>query len=158
MGLFSNKLLGGEEPSVTGGQAVIGVTVQNRPNQICFTSANNRVVKVSAASQASTKSSKTQVKVTSRNNTVKASGGARVVKVSSEGIQGPPGASGGFLFVHTQSSASATWTINHNLGSFPSVELMTLGGVEMDGAIQHTSPNQTVITFNTPQTGIARFN
>ena len=35
-------------------------------------------------------------------------------------------------YTHTQSTASATWTINHNLGFRPSIELFDAGGQEFD--------------------------
>lgn len=56
----------------------------------------------------------------------------------------------------TQKIAAAQWTINHNLGYNPVVYLTTLGGVEIDGAIQHTSPNQVIVTYNSPLAGHAR--
>ncbi|HET6497704.1 MAG TPA: DUF2793 domain-containing protein, partial [Coriobacteriia bacterium] len=59
-------------------------------------------------------------------------------------------------FVHTQGSASATWTVNHNLGFRPSVEVFSVGGAEIDAAVLHTSVNQTVISFNTATAGSAR--
>jgi hypothetical protein len=34
---------------------------------------------------------------------------------------------------------------------------MTSGGVETEAQVTHTSPNQTVLTFNTAISGIARF-
>lgn len=67
---------------------------------------------------------------------------------------GVPGAS----YIHTQSSASATWTINHNLGFRPSIELFTAGGVEFMGDIVHTSLNQAVVSLASAQTGTARCN
>jgi hypothetical protein len=75
------------------------------------------------------------------------------------GVQGPPGGGGSApRHIHTQASASATWTINHNLGLRPQVEVLSPGGVQVEAAVQHITDNQTVITFNTPQTGQAIFN
>jgi hypothetical protein len=73
------------------------------------------------------------------------------------GVQGPPGG-GALRHVHTQSSASSIWTVNHNLGLRPQVEVLSPGGVQVEAAVQHITDNQTVITFNTPQTGQAIFN
>ena len=64
------------------------------------------------------------------------------------------GLSGGFT--HTQSSASATWTINHNLGYKPSVDLFSVGGVEIVGTVTHISDNQVVADFVTSIAGFAR--
>lgn len=61
-------------------------------------------------------------------------------------------------YVHTQSSPSATWTVNHNLGYYPSVQIRSTGGVVIGGRVVHTSVNQSVITFNTPLAGTARAN
>lgn len=61
-------------------------------------------------------------------------------------------------YFHTQSTPSATWTINHNLGFVPSTELFSSGGEEIDGEVTHTSNNQTVVKFITPVSGFARMN
>ena len=72
-----------------------------------------------------------------------------------QGIQGPPGPTGaGFDF--TQASPATVWTINHNLGYRPSVQMFNVGGLEVLGEIQHTSNNQTLITFNIAVAGTAR--
>ena len=64
---------------------------------------------------------------------------------------------GSASFVHTQGSAATSWTVNHNLGFRPAVEVFSVGGAEIDAAILHTSVNQTVISFSTPTAGSARF-
>jgi len=79
----------------------------------------------------------------------------RVVTVGPPGIQGPPGPVGE-PYVHVQSSAAATWTINHNLGYRPSAELMDAGSREIDGDVYHPTVNQTVVIFNVPLAGTAR--
>lgn len=78
------------------------------------------------------------------------------VSVLTVGTQGPPGADGAAGYNHTQSSAASTWTINHNLGYKPSVELFNSGGVEIEGEITHTSVNQVVVNFVSAITGGAR--
>jgi hypothetical protein len=60
-----------------------------------------------------------------------------------------------FYFEHVQNTASDTWTINHNLGSRPSVSAYSVGGKEMLGEILHVSANQLNIYFDSPVTGIA---
>ena len=55
-----------------------------------------------------------------------------------------------------QVAPSATWTINHNLGYRPSVELLTAGGAEMEGEILHVSVNQLQIYFTVSVAGSAR--
>lgn len=69
------------------------------------------------------------------------------------GDVGPPGV-GGFDF--TQSTPAATWTINHNLGYRPGVDLFTVGGVEMEAEVVHLSLNTTLVYFLTPTAGSAR--
>ena len=65
---------------------------------------------------------------------------------------------GGGRYTHTQGAASSTWTVNHNLGFRPQVEVFSPGWVSVEASVLHTTDNQTVISFNTPQTGVAIFN
>lgn len=62
-------------------------------------------------------------------------------------------ADGGYTF--TQPSPNATWTINHNLGRNPSVELLSTGGAEMDGDVIHINLNQIVVIFTSAVAGKA---
>lgn len=83
----------------------------------------------------------------------------QVIEVVVPGAQGPPGEPGpsgleGFNF--TQSSASATWTIAHNLGYRPVVQAYTTGGARIWGAELHLSANVVQVTFNTAFAGTAR--
>lgn len=105
----------------------------------------------------------TTVNISSLTNTVTVTenGSSTVVTVPitstvtaiTEGPQGPAGSGG---YIHQQSSASTTWTINHNLGFRPSVELLDSGSQEIDGDISHPSVNQTVVTLNPASAGVAR--
>lgn len=70
--------------------------------------------------------------------------------------QGPQGPAGSGAYIHTQSAASTTWTINHNMGFRPSVELLDSGSQEIDGEVSHPSINQTVVTLNPASAGLAR--
>jgi hypothetical protein len=58
-------------------------------------------------------------------------------------------------YTHTQGSASASWTITHNLGRKVQVTLFTVGGVEMLGDITHTSTNVATVTFVSAVAGSA---
>lgn len=78
--------------------------------------------------------------------------GIRLVQI---GIPGPPGA-GGVSYVHTQAVASAIWTVNHNLGFRPTVELYDAGGAEIDAEVIHVSTNQANIYLTAAITGAAR--
>ena len=70
--------------------------------------------------------------------------------------QGPQGPSGASAFVYQQAAPATTWTINHNLGYKPSVELLDSGSQEIDGDVSHPSDNQTVVTLNPASAGLAR--
>lgn len=97
----------------------------------------------------------TSVNVTAVTNTVTVTeGDTTVVTVTTAGPQGPGGS--GAAYVHTQASPATTWTINHNLGFRPSVELLDSGSQEIDGAIAHPTTNQTVVTLNPATAGLAR--
>lgn len=79
-----------------------------------------------------------------------------------EPIPGPPGPPGppgqnaqGYEF--TQQTPATQWTVNHNLGYRPSVELLSIGGVEFDADIVHTSVNQFVVLSVIPVAGTARY-
>lgn len=80
------------------------------------------------------------------------------IEVSAPGPQGPPGQDGaGFtFFLYEQYSPSTTWTINHNLGYRPTVELLDETNREIDGDVYHTTINQVVVMFNIPVAGTAR--
>jgi hypothetical protein len=70
--------------------------------------------------------------------------------------QGPQGPAGGAAFVYQQVTPATTWTINHNLGYKPSVELLDSGSQEIDGDVAHPNDNQTVVTLNPASAGLAR--
>ena len=61
-------------------------------------------------------------------------------------------------YTHTQSIASAVWTIAHNLGFKPSVELLDTGSQEIEGDVVHLSQNVCIAYFTTPTAGFARLN
>lgn len=85
--------------------------------------------------------------------TIVEEGDTRTVQVQ---VPGPPGPSGITAYVHQQSVSSTTWTIAHNLGFKPSVELLNTASQEIDGDVVHISNNVTVISFNVPVAGLAR--
>lgn len=74
--------------------------------------------------------------------------------VTSGGIQLSTG--GINPYIHTQGSSSTTWTINHNLGYRPSVEVIDSGNQEIDADISHPTVNQTIVQVSPPTSGIAR--
>lgn len=88
-------------------------------------------------------------------NAVEISVDGKVIQVTPRGMPGPPG---GARYLHTQGAASASWTVNHNLGIRPQVQVFSPGWVEVEAATLHVDANQMIISFNTPQTGFAVFN
>lgn len=89
------------------------------------------------------------------NTTVVTVPATSVITASTAGPQGPKGDAGaGYAF--TQSTSSATWTINHNLGYKPSVDIYDSGSQQIQAEISHPSVNQTVILLTTPTAGFAR--
>lgn len=62
----------------------------------------------------------------------------------------------GYGIQFNQTGASATWTINHNLGFKPSVSVFNTGSQQVGAEVVHTSVNQVLIYFNTPTAGFAR--
>ncbi len=69
------------------------------------------------------------------------------------GITGPAGAP---AYVHQQSTPATTWTINHNLGYRPSVEVFDSGSSEMIAEIVHPTVNQALVNVNPASAGFAR--
>jgi hypothetical protein len=53
----------------------------------------------------------------------------------------------GATFTFTQSSVASTWTINHNLGKFPSVTVVDSGESVVKGVVVYNTLNQITITF-----------
>jgi hypothetical protein len=58
-------------------------------------------------------------------------------------------------YAHTQGTASATWTINHNLDFYPNVTVVDSAGTIVEGEIAYTSRNQIVLTFSAAFSGKA---
>jgi hypothetical protein len=84
-------------------------------------------------------------------------GGVQVVEVIHPGPQGPAGEAAN-SYTHIQQAPSSTWTMAHNLGFRPSVELLNSGGQEIEGDVLHISENVCVANFNQPVAGLARLN
>ena len=61
-------------------------------------------------------------------------------------------------YTHSQSVASATWTINHNLGRKPSVTIADSGGNVQIGEVLYNSDNEITVTFAAAFGGYAHLN
>jgi len=66
--------------------------------------------------------------------------------------------SGDKTYAHLQSSASATWTITHNLNKYPSVSVQDSAGNDCFGKITYNSLRQLTITFSSSFSGAAYLN
>lgn len=75
------------------------------------------------------------------------------------GPEGPAGTLEGYtlVFLHTQTLASDTWTVDHMLGRIPmAVSIVDSAGNEVIAAIHHTSINQLVASFGSAFSGELR--
>ena len=63
------------------------------------------------------------------------------------------------FYQHTQSTASSTWTINHNFGTIPLVDVNVWDGGILKKAfpqsVTHVNENSISITWSVPRTGYA---
>lgn len=80
-----------------------------------------------------------------------------VVNVSEGGAVEPGGGSDA-SYLHEQTAPSATWTVTHMLGKYPSVTVVDSSHDEVVGSVNHVSINQTVISFSAAFAGRAFFN
>jgi hypothetical protein len=61
-------------------------------------------------------------------------------------------------YIHSQMSASAEWTINHNMGKYPSVAVVDSAGNAILGEVQYINENSLVVGFSAPFAGKAYLN
>lgn len=59
-------------------------------------------------------------------------------------------------FVHTQGSPATTWTVNHNLGYRPTVQIYNASNFEVEAEIESPTTNQVIVRFSTATAGFAR--
>lgn len=78
------------------------------------------------------------------------------------GIQGPSGevvaGSGDISYTHSQIEPVSTWTITHNLGKYPSVNVTDSAGTVVTGDIFYQSTNVVIVDFDAPFGGKAHLN
>ena len=82
----------------------------------------------------------------------------QVLLLTAPGPQGPPGPvgpPGGSYYVHTQTTPSSSWVVNHNLGLLGHVTVFVPDFVEVEADVVHNTVNQVAITFASPQAGTA---
>lgn len=73
--------------------------------------------------------------------------GSTLAAIGSGTLTGTPASAASFAYTHTQGSPASTWSITHNLGWRPNVQVFDSGGTEVFGAITHDSVNSLTITF-----------
>lgn len=61
-------------------------------------------------------------------------------------------------YIHTQSSASAVWEIQHNLDKYPSVTIVDSGNNVVIGEVVYIDKNNVRVTFNAAFSGKAYMN
>ena len=74
-----------------------------------------------------------------------------------QGVQGVPGTAD-LHYTFNQVSASASWTITHNLGKYPSVSIVDTAGTCVEGSVVHASANQLTVSFTAGFSGTAYLN
>jgi hypothetical protein len=58
-------------------------------------------------------------------------------------------------YVHTQGSASTTWTISHQLGGRPQVTIVDSADTVVVGEVKYNSNSEVVVTFTSAFSGFA---
>ena len=76
------------------------------------------------------------------------------VTIATVGLQGPSGSTTIF-YTHNQGTASAVWTINHNLNGHPTAVVFDSAGTQVEGTFSYPSVNQMLITFTSAFSGVA---
>lgn len=69
-----------------------------------------------------------------------------------QGVMGPPGPSGNSITVSFP--AQLQWVVNHNLGRYPSVQVLNFASQVAIAEIQHNSSNQFRVVFVVPTAGV----
>jgi hypothetical protein len=81
--------------------------------------------------------------------------GTAVLSVASGQSLGPADIPALVAYQHTQSAASTTWTIAHNLNFFPNVTVIDSGGSMVEANVTYTNNANLTITFSSAISGVA---
>lgn len=81
--------------------------------------------------------------------------GIQVATVTSGQALGPSDIPPLVAYTHTQSAASSTWTIAHNLNFFPNVTVIDSGGNMVEANVTYTNNANLTITFSSAISGTA---
>lgn len=100
------------------------------------------------------------VSISTDPETVVVSTDPQTAVITQEG--GPQGIAGADAadkhYVHTQGAAAQSWTITHNLGKMPAVEVVDTGNNIVIGDVEYISLNQIRVNFTSAFTGKAYIN
>lgn len=61
-------------------------------------------------------------------------------------------------YVHDQATPSASWTVAHNLGKRPAVQVIDTAGTQVEGDVTWLDDNSVRIIFSAPFSGKAYCN
>lgn len=50
-------------------------------------------------------------------------------------------------YVHIQNTTDSLWTVNHNLGKYPSIEVTDSAGSSISANVQHTDLNTAIVVL-----------
>lgn len=62
---------------------------------------------------------------------------------------------GGTSYIHTQDTPAATWNIQHDLNTKPSVVVVSTGGQQLIAEVHYTDDVSIVVIFGSPYAGSA---
>lgn len=71
---------------------------------------------------------------------------------------GGGGGGGDKTYLHVQNLASTVWTINHNLGKYPAIDVVDSAGTRVEGTIEYLSLYVARVTFSSLFGGTATCN
>jgi hypothetical protein len=74
------------------------------------------------------------------------------------GQSGGSGPGGDVFFTFTQTVASATWNVRHNLGKCPAVSVVDSSGHQVIGDVSYENLDSLTILFSAPFAGAAYLN
>lgn len=74
------------------------------------------------------------------------------------GPPGPAGSGGDLNYTHDQMTASALWTVTHNLGKHPAVVVIDSAGDAVEGHVTYVDGNSLTLTFSSAFAGVAYLN
>jgi hypothetical protein len=81
-----------------------------------------------------------------------------VVLTGFAGAAGRNGTGGDLSATFVQGAASQVWSINHNLGKYPSVAVTDSAGNQGFGSVRYIDANSLTVSFAAPFAGVAYLN